>query len=215
MSEQAILFIKEFGTEYVPDQKNPGQLKGRDWVEYSSIGGAQKTIVREWVEILSAVAPLTGRGADNPAVQIAHMRWNAIKPRYEAWKTGQEAPPDGTPLAAWNGVSRQLGEKLKMHGVRSVEEVARLTDTHIQTLGIMGLRDIIEGAKRFVLAQDKSVVTNALAEKDAQIAELRTKMDDQAAQMAELIEMVKEAKTVEKRGPGRPPKVREDALSAG
>jgi hypothetical protein len=214
MSEKAILFIKEFGTEYVPDQKKPGQLKGRDWVEYSSIGGAQKTIVREWIEILSAVQPNTGRGSDNPAVQIAHMRWNAIQPRYEAWKSGQEASPDGTPLAAWNGVSRQLGEKLKMHGVRSVEEVAKLTDTHIQTLGIMGLRDIIEGAKRFVLAQDKTVVTNALAEKDAQIAELRTKMDLQAAQMAELIEIVKEAKT-EKRGPGRPPKVREDALAAG
>jgi hypothetical protein len=210
--EPAILYIKEFGTDYVPVKdkagKPTGELKGRDWVEYAPMAGAQKTLVRAWIEHLNCPAPLTGRGSENPAVALANMRWDAIRPRYDAWKAGQELPPEGTPLAAWNGVSRQLAEKLRMHGVRSVEEVAALTDSHIQGLGIMGLRNIIEGAKRFVTAQDKNSVTNALAEKDAQIADLRSKMEDQAAQMAELIEMVKEA---EPRKRGRPPKAKEDA----
>jgi hypothetical protein len=54
-------------------------------------------------------------------------------------------------------------------------------------MGIPGLHDIIENAKRFLSAQDKGAVARALEQKDSEIADLK-------AQMAELIEMVKEAK---------------------
>lgn len=209
MSEVLPIFIKKFWSEYKPDEKNPGQLREVHWVAYAPIGSIQKTLVTEAVSRLKPL-PMEGRAAQNPAVQMAHARWNAIRPYYEAWLQGKEAPLDGTPLAAWPGISPEQAELFRMKGVRTVENVAALTDTHKQTMGMPGLHDIIENAKRFLQAQDKSVVTNALAQKDQEIADLK-------AQMAELIEMVKEAKSDdEPKRRGRPPKVREDAqLAAG
>lgn len=198
MSDRPMLYIKKFWTEYKADPEDPTKLREVDWVAYAPIGSVQKTLLTEAVSRLSALVPLQGRAEQNPAVLMAHARWNAIKPHYEAWKAGREAPVDGTPLAVWNGISPEQADLFKMKGVVTVEGIAALTDTHKQSMGIPGLHEIIDNAKRFLVAQDKSAITNALAEKDAKIAELQS-------QMAELIEMVKEAKT-EKRGPGRPRK---------
>lgn len=225
MAEPTI-FIHKFWTEYKPETvtktvdgvngkkkeivEPTGKLREVDWVAYSPIGSLQKTMNTEAISRLSCVQPLSGKAAHNPAVMMAHARWNAIKPAYDAWKAGREVPLDGTPLAAWNGVSSEQAELFRMKGVRTVEAVAGLTDTHRQTMGIPGLHDIIENAKRFMTAQDKSAVTTALAQKDAEIAQLR-------AQMEELIEMVKEAKADDAAEPkrrGRPPKQAEAVAAA-
>lgn len=229
MAEQLSIFIKKFWTEYKPELKPKiiqeqgpggvmlnkevmeptGELRAVDWVAYAPIGSIQKTLCTEAISRLSAVVPMEGRAAQNPAVKMAHDRWNAIRPAYEAWKKGQEVPVDGTPLAVWAGVNPELADLFRMKGVRTVEQVAGLTDTHRQSMGIPGLHDIIENAKRWLMAKDKNVVTSALEKKDAEIAELK-------AQMAELIEMVKEKKEPEaeqKRGPGRPRKEPEAAAA--
>lgn len=200
MSEPMQLFIKKFWTDYRP--KKDGSIREVDMVEYSPIGSIQKTSIPKSIKEISSVIPLEGKGAHNPAVLMAHARWNAIKPYYEAWKAGREVPVDGTPLAVWSGLTPEQAELFKMKGVKTVEQIAALTDTHKQSMGIPGLHGIIDNAKRFLTAQEKSVVTDALVKKDAEIAAL-------TAQMAELIEMVKEAKSgdapaVKRRG--RPPK---------
>jgi uncharacterized coiled-coil protein SlyX len=110
----------------------------------------------------------------------------------------------------WPGISQEQGELLRMKGVRTVEQVAALTDTHRQSMGIPGLHDIIDNAKRFLAAQDKGAVARELADKDAKIADLQ-------AQMAELVEMVKEsqkpkAEEAPKRR-GRPPNVKEEVAA--
>jgi hypothetical protein len=185
MNEKPILYIHGFGTEYVPDKNNPGQMKPRDWVEYAPLGSVQKTMIREWIELINCPMPMTGRGDNNPAVSIATLRWEAIRPRYEAWKAGQELPIDGTPLAAWHGIQRQLADILKTHGIRTVEELAQLTDVHKQSLKIMGLGDYIENAKRFLAASDKTTVAASMEKKDKEIADLKE-------QMSEMMEMLKE-----------------------
>lgn len=202
MSERPQIYIHKFWTEYKPETvreevivdgktketfKPTGKLRGVDMVAYSPIGSLQKTMITEAISRLSCVQPMEGRAAQNPAVQMAHMRWNAIKPQYEAWKQGTELKVDGTPLAAWPGVTPEQAQLFRMKGVRSVEDVAALTDTHKQSMGIPGLHDIIENAKRFLTSQDRGAVARALEQKDSEIADLK-------AQMAELIEMVKEAK---------------------
>lgn len=201
MSDKALLFIHGFGTEWVPDKKNPGKMKPRDWAEYSPLGQAQRTVIKEWIELLECVQPLTGQGGQNPAVEMANTKWGYIKPRYEAWKSGQEVTEEGTPLAAWNGIPKSLTEVLKTHGVKTVDALAALTDAHKQAIGIMGIASYIENARRFLLAQDSNKVAASLEQKDAEIADLK-------AQMAELVDMVKEA--VPKRR-GRPPKQAEAA----
>ena len=187
MADVPSIYIHKFWTEYKPDASKANGLREVDWVAYSPIGSVQKTMLTEAISRLSCVLPLTGKGADNPTIQMAHARWNIIKPQYEAWKQGREAPIDGIPLAAWNGVTTEQAQVFRMKGVRTVDEVSKLTDTHMQNMGIPGLLNIRENAKRFLEAQDKNVVTDALAKKDAEIAELR-------AQMAELVELVKEQK---------------------
>jgi hypothetical protein len=224
MSETMPIFIKKFWTEYKPELKRSeerdssgktkevftptGQLREVDWVAYAPIGSVQKTLLTESIARLSAVVPMEGRSAQNPAVMMAHARWNAIKPAYEAWKQGREAPLDGTPLAVWNGISTEQAEIFKMKGVRTVEAVAALTDTHKQSMGIPGLHDIVENAKRFLTAQDKGAIAKALADRDAEMASLKEHNATLTAQIQELIEMVKEksADAPAKRGPGRPPK---------
>jgi hypothetical protein len=214
--EQPMIYVKKFWTEYKPEVKRSvkfvngkeiesfeptGNLREEDWVAYGPVGSAQFTLVTEKVSRLAAVLPMEGRAAQNPAVMMAHLRWNAIRPRYEAWKAGKSAPLNGTPLAAWNGVTTEQAEIFRMNGINTVEEISKLTDTHRQRLGIPGLFDLIDNAKRFLTAQDKSAVTKALEEKDAQIAAQSAKMDELQAQIAELVEMVKE-----KPRRGRPPK---------
>jgi len=190
MAEPMQLFIKKFWTEYKTGKK--GETREIDMVEYSPIGSIQKTSIPKSIKEISSVIPLEGRGAHNPAVLMAHMRWDAIRPSYEAWKKGHEIPLDGTPLAAWPGLTNEQAQLLKMKGVKTVEQIAALTDTHKQSMGVPGLHDMITNAQRFLKAQEKSVVVDALSKKDEEIAELR-------AQMAELVDMVKE-----KRKPGRP-----------
>lgn len=226
--EVPLIYVKKFWSTYEPVSRSEwidgptgkkiekliptGELREVDWVAYGPVGSAQLLLNVEKISRLSAVAPLEGRAAVNPAVQMAHARWNAIKPKYDAWKAGQKTPANGTPLAAWNGITGEQAELFKMHGVHSVEEIAGLTDTHRQRLGIPGLTDIIENAKRFLTAQDKSSVTRALEEKDRKIEELQ-------AQMSELIEMVKEAQRKPAADPiapkrrGRPPKVQQPEVT--
>lgn len=223
MSDKPMIYVHKFWTEYKPETVSrivegldgkkreemvqTGKLREVDWVAYSPVGSLQKTVITEAVSRLSAVHPMDGRGIGNPAVQMAHARWNAIKPAYEAWKAGKEMPVDGTPLAVWNGVSKEQAELFRMKGVRTVEHIASLTDTHRQSMGIPGLSDVIENAKRFLTAQDKSAVTNALAQKDAELAALKAQLSEQSDQIKELVEMVKEAKVgPEPKRRGRPPK---------
>jgi len=218
------IFIHKFWTEYKPETvrkevtvggktkevfEPTGNLRGVDWVAYSPIGSLQKTMLTEAVHRLAAVVPMEGRAAINPAVQMANARWNEIKPAYEAWKSGREVPVNGTPLAAWAGITPEQAELFRMKGVRTVEDIAALTDTHKRSMGIPGLHDIIENAKRFISAQDKTVVTKALEQKDAEIASLK----DQMAEMAEMMKELVASKPDAPKKRGRPPKAQEEAAA--
>ncbi len=202
VSEPMPIFIQKFWTEYKPDPKDPTKLREVDWVAYSPLGSLQKTVNTEAVWRLAAVIPMEGRAEINPAVQMAHMRWNAIRPHYEAWKQGRETPLEGHPLAAWPGISQEQAELFRMKGVRTVEEVAALTDTHRQTMGVPGLHDIISNAKRFLQAQDKGAVINAFAERDAKISE----QNEQIKELAEIVQELR--KELNKDNPPKRPRGR-------
>ncbi len=174
-----------------PVTKEP---RARDMVEYGPIGQAGRTQICERIDIISSPQKVAGQ---NPSVQAAQVLWNFIKPRYEAWKSNQDLPATGTPLAAWNHLTQTQAEVLRVNGVRSVEDVALLTDTHIHRIPIPNLRSIIEAAKKFLESKDVNKFTSEMAAKDEMIAALTLRVD-QLAEMA--------ADNQPKRGPGRPPK---------
>jgi hypothetical protein len=200
--EKLPIIIYRFYTVYDehPVTKEP---RARDMVEYGPIGQAGRTQVVERIDILRSVQAVAGA---NPAVHASRAMWEFIKPRYEAWKSNQELPETGTPLAAWNHLTPQQAEILRVNGVRSVEDCAQLTDTHINRIPIPNLRSIIEAAKKFLDHKDVNRFDAEMKAKDDQLAAANTRIDEMAGMLAKLMQ-----DQPAKRGPGRPPKTEEAA----
>lgn len=196
--------VIKFWTNYTPGPD--GMPKGVDMVMYAPIGKADKLTLVETVSRLGKLHPLEA-AADNPAVQMAHERWNAIKPAYDAWKNGQALPETGTPLGAWPGVSQEQADALKMMGIRSVEEYANASDGIISAVPFPGARELKVAAQAFLKAADRQAITADLAKKDDEIATLKE-------QLEEMRQIVLESQGGSADSPkrrGRPPKSEEAA----
>ncbi len=212
MSENYSIFVHRFWTTYKPDPENPEKMLERDWVEYSPIGNADRTKVVARIADLSRVPPRSEVGA-NIAMALAIARWEEIEPKYQKWKAGRTSTIEGTPLAAWNGIAPEQSEVLRMRGINSVEELSKLSDSHVDRFGLPGLRDLIANAKRFVGAFDTAKAAAAIKAVEEDNAALKAEL----AEMRELFASIKAERAPDldaedipevpfKRGPGRPPK---------
>jgi hypothetical protein len=181
------LFVKRFCTEFKPDPNDAAKSAGIDWVEYGPVGSFGRSLTRERVSRLRDCLP---PGQDNPAVAMAHARWDAIRPAYEGWKSGQEMPVSGTPLAAWNALTPEQAEVFKSRGVCTVEEIAQLTDAHIERVPVPRLRDLIRQAQLFVESTDATRFAHSLERKEQEIAALNAQLESQQEQIAALIAKV-------------------------
>jgi len=200
--EKLPIIIYRFFTVY-DEHPVTKEARARDMVEYGPIGQAGRTQVVERIDILSSVQKVAGA---NPAVQAARVMWEFIKPRYDAWKSNQDLPETGTPLAAWNHLTSQQAEVLRVNGIRSVEDCSMLTDSHISRIPIPNLRSIIEAAKKFLDHKDVNRFDAEMKAKDDQLAAANTRIDEMAEMLAKLMQ-----DQPVKRGPGRPPKSEEAA----
>lgn len=221
------LFVKRFWTKYKPNPKDPGEMIGVDWVEYGPLGGLDRTLTSAPVHtLISQLQPLEDN--QNPSVVMAHERGNIIRQKYEAWKQGREVPVNGTPLSAWNALNAEQVEIMIRVGIRSVEDVAALTDSSSARLAIPNRNELIRQAKNFLDAKEQSRLAAKLGEKDHEIDILRANDEDNKAQIAEMRKQIEQlaALMLEKqeaeesaemedaagdaapvrRGPGRPPK---------
>lgn len=144
--------IDRFFTQFHPDPADPAKMVGVDYVTYGPFGGMDRSKVTEKVSRLLAVQ--ANGDSDNPSVQIAKARADIIRERYEAYKAGRELPETGTPLAAWNLLQPEEAEILRSHRIRTVEEVASLSDTLLQRIAIPNGRSMVEQAKLFLKSAD-------------------------------------------------------------
>lgn len=183
------LYVKRFWTEYKPEPNDAAKSIGIDWVEYGPIASLDRSLTRERVSRLRDCLP---PGKDNPAIAMAHARWDAIRPRYESWKSGQEMPVSGTPLAAWNALSPEQADVLKSRGVRTVEDIAQLTDAHVERIPVRGLRDLIRQAQLFVESADTNRFARSLEKKEQEIAALNGQLDSLREQVAVLTARVQQ-----------------------
>jgi len=60
--------------------------------------------------------------------------------QYAAWKANNELPMEGMPLEKWTLISPAEVDTFKYFKVRTVEDLAKLTDTQIQNLGTGAMR---------------------------------------------------------------------------
>lgn len=115
---------------------------------------------REYVEILT---PGTKSNPDRPVIDADKARWPA---QYQAFKNGKVLAIDGMPLEKWTLADVAQVEFLKHWNIRTVEQLARLTDAQIQNLGTGG-RQLVTSAKLWLeQAKDNSGISRVVAENE-------------------------------------------------
>lgn len=170
--------IMKFYTKYTRDART-GKTRARDWVDICAIGAAQRQVTPYIVDALRPKVSLVGSaGEENPAYQMALQKWEVVSKAYEAWKAGQEMPSNGTPLAAWHGVTAEQADVLRMAGLKTVEDVAAATDSVISKVMLPNIRGLVESAKLFLSTADQAKVAEALKAKDAELALMREQMEE-------------------------------------
>ena len=169
---QVDIAILEISRDHRPIAGKPGEFKEVHIIEWAKRGTNATT--RETVDRLRKMPQL----------------WERIEPSYERWLKGQETPVDGTPLEAWPGLTKGQVEHLRLLHVRSVEELAGVTDSTLDKIG-MGARALRERARLFVQAKQGSAqLEAALVERDEENARLREEM----AELRALVETLKPKK---------------------
>ncbi len=83
---------------------------------------------------------------------------------YEAFKNGLEMSPDGTPLEEWPRLRRGQVMELKALEFRTVEDVARMSDTAMQRIG-MGGSQLRDAARAFLNDAEAGALTSSLQAK--------------------------------------------------
>ena len=107
-----------------------------------------------------------------------------------------EAQAVGTPLKAWPSMSRSMVKDFAAVNVFTVEQLANLSDTSIQTFGLGG-REWCAKAKAFLeTAHNSAAAEKYAAENEVLKREIAT-LQQQFAELSARVEP-------EKRGPGRP-----------
>lgn len=181
-----------------------GKIVPVDKVEYCAVGMAGKASTISPVSHVSRVRQPTGN--DDVSAIMANVIWDAIRPQYEAFKRGSELPENGTPLGAWNAVTPEQAQVLKLAGFRSVEEIASANDSVLSRIQLPGARGLVEQAKMFLESTDRSKAAAMAAEKDAIIAALKEDQEEMKQLLLEMQAQLAEAKPRR----GRPPKVDAD-----
>lgn len=167
-----------------------------DWVHVAPSGEAFDR-TKTWHRIKDVTPPtdIDDDKRDSLTFIDISARWDVIRPAYEAWKNGEDIPETGTPLAAWSGLNPEQASILRRMHIKTVEDVAKMSDSTTDKLPFPNARKIPLLAKDFLASKDK---VDAAAELDA--------MRERVAVMEE---MLAEAST--KRGPGRPKKEEAEA----
>lgn len=184
LKEEVEITDKTTGEPRMARRRVPGKTAELHKVVYGPLG-SDRTRVTAFVHHLKPKIPreMAERGT---AAEQAWYKWDIIEAAYKKWLAGQEITPEGTPLAAWSGVGPEQAAALKSRDIHTVEQLAQLTDSHIEKYGIAGLRHLRDNAKRFLTTLDKATVENALAEKDVLIAGLTDTVEEMRQAMAEM-----------------------------
>jgi hypothetical protein len=166
--------------------------RATEWVELAPSGEAFDR-TRTWHRIKDIRPPekVDTQRADSMSYKVMQARWDIISPKYEAWKRNEDLPEDGTPLAAWSGVSPEQAAHLRAMGIKTVEGVRDMGEGVFTRLPFPNARQLPKLAANFLASVGD-------AEKDRELVEMRERM-------AAMEEMLADAGAL-KRGPGRPKK---------
>lgn len=161
-----------------------GELEDVDMIHYAPKGDAKSLIIRE-VKKMKKVLPIEECG-DNLAYIRANRLWFVIQPNYEHWKTNNALPEDGTPLAAWAGVTQAQAQVLRNAGLRTVEDVAEASDIVLSKTGLANVVVLRDQAQRYLKTEDTAKASAQMTTLEAENKELREQMAEMMALMKEM-----------------------------
>lgn len=94
---------------------------------------------------------------------------------YDAFKQRVEMPEEGTPLAEWPQISRSQVEELSFVSIKTVEQLAEVSDTHIAK--VQGGYSLKQKASEWLAsAHDVAKLAKTNRDQAAQIEELKEQM---------------------------------------
>ena len=109
-----------------------------------------------------------------PASQMDKHRFAEHWRRFEARE--EQNPAEGTLLEEWPGVTRSMCEELKFFNVRTVEQLAGMSDSNSQNF--MGIGFYKQKAQAYIDASDKNATVGALSDANTKIEELQATVAD-------------------------------------
>lgn len=118
----------------------------------------------------------------------------------------------GTPLSVWPLITASKAEELRALNFRTVESIAHASDAQLQTLGMaagMAPHAFRERATRYLQAAKDESFVNEQSERAKKLeeenAQMRQTLEQQAADMGQLKQMIAELAANQKKAPGRKP----------
>lgn len=106
------------------------------------------------------------------------QRWPV---EYAAFKRGEKMAESGTPLEQWPACSRAMAASMKHYNVFTVEQLAGLSDTGLQSIG-MGAREMQKQAIAYLeYAKDSALPAKMVAENErlqSTVAALQKQVED-------------------------------------
>lgn len=153
------------------------------------------------VEMVEILVPADRNSAWYGRVTDEHRHVRFPK-QYAAWKAGQEAPTTGTPLSQVAWLTRSQVEELAFNHVKTVEQLAELSDQGLQNAVRMGGHALREKAQRHLQTIAGAAPNEKLA---AENAELKANMDVMKGQMDDLMKRLDEMNAQKTAAPEVPP----------
>lgn len=148
-----------------------------DWVKWVPIHSPQTMGNEDRVDHLNP-DNIKHRDGANQSEKVAYMTaiWKDIEPAYTAWREGREIPLNGTPLAAWPGITPEQAEIFRLSGIRTVEALRDMTEMQRGKVRLPNARELQELAGKFLENSDAAKAAAREAEKDRQIADMAERM---------------------------------------
>lgn len=162
-----------------------------DWVNYAPSHSPVNTSTWERIKHLEVTEEML-RGEQTQKLDLMRIRWSEIEPAYEAWKSGHDVPVNGTPLAAWAGVTQEKAEVLRRFAIRSVEEVAALSEGQLEKIPLPGMRDLRKQAGIFLAGKGAADAAAREADRDNEIAALKAQLAETQAQFSAAMDLLSE-----------------------
>lgn len=156
----------------------------RDWVLISNRSTFSETgnpAVSTWHKVKSLRPPEMDEDEDVNEGKMMHMNavWSVVGPAYEAWLAGNELPETGTALTSWAGATPDQVGILRKFGVKSVEDLAAMSEALRGKIPLPNTLDLIRQAKIWSEGKDTADMAAQIAELQQQNTAMMEMLADQ------------------------------------